>query len=132
MPGPVLVVDDDIAIRECLAEVLAIEGYDVREARNGREGLNALVNAHPRVVVLDLMMPVMDGWQFLEEQKAMPDVARVPVVVTTACGAEPPEAACVLHKPFDMHVLLGIVARLAAPAAASPAEDARPGRELPQ
>ncbi len=131
MSGEILVVDDDFAIRECVAEVFTMEGFHVHEARNGREGLEALLNARPDLVVLDLMMPVMDGWQFLAVQRARPEVASVPVVVMTASGSEPPEAACVLHKPFEIDVLLGVVTRLVAPAANGLSEDAgRSSREL--
>ncbi len=112
MPGTVLVVDDDFDIRECISELLAAEGFDVHSASNGREGLDLLETAHPGVVVLDLMMPVVNGWEFLEEQKRRPDVARVPVVVVTASDSTP-DVACILRKPIDIDELFEAVESLA-------------------
>ncbi|MBV9173586.1 MAG: response regulator, partial [Chloroflexi bacterium] len=64
-PARVLVVDDEPVIREVVAEALEFEGYAVETATNGAEAL-AKVRAHaPQAIVLDLMMPVMDGWAFL-------------------------------------------------------------------
>ena len=82
----VLVVDDDEAIRESVALVLSEEGFPVHAVRHGREAL-AWLRAHPDqtgVVLLDLMIPVMDGYAFLQEKEEDPAIARVPVVVITA------------------------------------------------
>lgn len=109
----VLVVDDDAAIRECIAEVLSTEGFDVQEARDGREGLRVLETARPRVVVLDLMMPVMTGWEFLAEKKQRrPALANIPVIVVTASDRPGVETERVLRKPFDLDALLAAVEEL--------------------
>ena len=66
MPNPsVLVIDDDIAVREAIKAGLRLEGYDPMFAENGAEALEVLKRSMPRVVILDLKMPVMDGLEFL-------------------------------------------------------------------
>src|SRR6476619_7846857 len=88
--GGILVVDDDSDIRDSLREVLEDEGYTVACVGNGREALEYLHRApRPRVILRDLMMPVMDGWQFRREQKQDADIANIPLVVITATGKRP-------------------------------------------
>jgi CheY-like chemotaxis protein len=84
--GRVLVVEDDEDIRESLAQVLRDEGYAVAAAANGREALAQLRSDEPRpdIILLDLMMPVMDGWQFRVAQQEDPQLAAIPVVILTA------------------------------------------------
>jgi CheY-like chemotaxis protein len=81
---PVLVVDDDPNFRDLARRTLEREGYTVVEAENGRAALDRLRNAAPGVVLLDLMMPEMDGFEFLERVRADEKLARLPVVVLTA------------------------------------------------
>src|SRR5262245_34540626 len=84
----VLVVDDDEMIQESIREVLHDEGYDVALAQNGVEALAKLrAGPRPSVILLDLMMPVMDGWQFRSEQKKDGTLAAIPVIVITAAGS---------------------------------------------
>jgi CheY-like chemotaxis protein len=86
----ILVVDDDPDIRESLKEVLQDEGYTVSCVANGREALEYLQKSpRPCVILLDLMMPVMDGWQFRREQKRDPLIADIPLIVITATGKRP-------------------------------------------
>lgn len=82
--GDALVIDDDPDSRARLRKALERDGWAVREAENGRDGLDRLDAAQPGVVLLDLTMPVMDGFKFLERMRARPDCAAVPVVVLTA------------------------------------------------
>ena len=82
----VLIVDDDPGIRRMMSLVLAGEGYDVRTAENGRQALDLLASWRPAVILLDLMMPVMDGWTFLAAQQADPILASIPVIVMSASG----------------------------------------------
>jgi CheY-like chemotaxis protein len=104
----VLVVDDDAAIREVIAEVLRDEGYDVAEASNGAQALELLQQmAHPGLVLLDLMMPVMSGWEFLEHVRSDGRLSRVPVVVVSAMAA--PGVSGHLQKPVDLDRLLRTV-----------------------
>lgn len=81
----ILVVDDDDDIRELLVQLFARAGYDVSQAANGRAGLRALYQATPDLVVLDVGMPGLDGWQTLERIR---DLSDVPVIMLTARGAE--------------------------------------------
>ena len=113
--GGVLIVDDDPDIRDSLREVLEDEGYEVDTVANGREALDHLKASNPRpcVILLDLMMPVMDGWQFRKEQKQDPEIAGIPLVVITATGNRPVliDAAELVMKPLDLERLLQAVER---------------------
>jgi CheY-like chemotaxis protein len=84
----ILVVDDDEDVRESVAGVLADESYDVHTATDGRDALRVLreTNVRPDVILLDMMMPHMDGWEFRQVQLGDPALASIPVVVFTAYG----------------------------------------------
>lgn len=112
----VMIIDDDEAIRTALAELLELSGYDVAVAADGQEGLELLrLGLEPNAIVLDLMMPRMDGWTFLSHLRADPKFHGVPVVVTSAVASEGPRDADVcLQKPFDLVRLDREVARLCA------------------
>jgi CheY-like chemotaxis protein len=119
MPDSILLVDDNDLTRETLAEVLHTAGYTTAEAANGREALDYL-HRHgdqPRVILLDMMMPVMDGWEFLRQRRKEPELAKVPVVLFTAAGGLDPSAVWalgandVLHKPTDPDDLLATAGR---------------------
>lgn len=110
----VLLVEDDIDVREAVADTLDEAGYRVSPARNGQEALDMLRSGavQPRVILLDLMMPVMDGWQFREEQLRDPALASIPVVALSAHGGiEALDAAAHLRKPVELKQLLDTVAR---------------------
>jgi DNA-binding response OmpR family regulator len=81
----VLVIDDDADIRGLLRELLGRAGYEVVDSSNGREGLRALYGSAPDLVLLDVSMPEMDGWQTLERIR---DVSEIPVIMLTARTAE--------------------------------------------
>ena len=83
--GRVLVVDDDADIRGLVRELLERQGYDVTEAANGRDGLRALYASPPDVVLLDVSMPELDGWETLARIR---DLSDVPVAMLTARAAE--------------------------------------------
>ncbi len=113
-PRRVLVVDDDQAIRGFVAEVLMDEGYDVKTAENGNEALSVSREWQPDLIVLDLMMPVMDGWTFRARQRQEGTLADVPVVVTSAANnlrahRDRLEPCVLLPKPFELDDLLGAV-----------------------
>lgn len=80
----VLIVEDDIETREVLRRFLAAEDYDIVEAENGRAGLERLTQTRPDIIVLDLMMPEMDGFEFLEQLRRDSRWAEIPVIVVTA------------------------------------------------
>src|SRR3954470_15283551 len=99
---PVLIVEDDEDLRDMMAQLLTIEGFEPATVANGREALEYLQTSEkPHVILLDLMMPVMDGWEFRRQQKADPDLARVPVIVLSALDqarASTADPAAFLHK----------------------------------
>lgn len=84
LPCHVLVVEDEVPIRQMVRRVLEKEGWTVREASNGREALEAIAQSLPSIILLDLMMPVMNGFDFLRELRAQPKWGKIPVVVLTA------------------------------------------------
>jgi CheY-like chemotaxis protein len=111
-------VDDDRTIRHVLTESLADEGYAVAEASNGREALDLLDTFRPDVILLDLMMPVMDGWAFRQHQRERRLALRARLIVVSASrrrddGLEELGADAVIGKPFDVPQLLREVATLA-------------------
>jgi CheY-like chemotaxis protein len=86
-PGVILLVEDDLAIHDSLGESLEQSGYLVITAVDGREALALLRSGvRPSAILLDLMMPVMDGWDFRQEQRRDPTLRDIPVVVITASG----------------------------------------------
>lgn len=108
-PLRVLAIEDDAELRQFYGTILKEEGHEVRVAGNGLEGLRSLDWA-PDLILLDLMMPVMDGYEFLRRLRASPRGAHIPVLVLSA--ALPPGRAtlrgaqAVLRKPFDFDQLL--------------------------
>ncbi|CAA9540696.1 MAG: hypothetical protein AVDCRST_MAG70-79 [uncultured Thermomicrobiales bacterium] len=116
----VLVVDDELVIREIIATVLRDEGYDVLEASGGRQMVEVLATAHPHLILLDLMMPDGDGQNALHELRSEPSLRDIPVVVMTAGRWSQPLAtpvAGIVTKPLDIGDLLTTVARFARPLA---------------
>jgi CheY-like chemotaxis protein len=116
--GPVLIIEDDASLRESIAELLEMEGYDVECARNGREALDQLRHVPvPCLIILDLMMPVMDGWEFRRRQKSDPALPDIPVLVISGAWnmgpqGEVPDADAYLVKPFGVEEFLATVERL--------------------
>ncbi len=108
----ILVVEDDPDALEALGDLLESHGYAVTSARHGAEALDLLGRLPlPRLIVLDLLMPTMDGWEFRRRQKNDPRIAHIPVVVVSASSAAKPiEADIVLRKPVDIDRLLETIA----------------------
>src|SRR5512140_1324286 len=109
----VLVVDDDPDILQTLALCLSTEGYRVLMAANGREALDLVNKEKPACILLDLMMPVMDGWQFVGELESR-GIRRAPLLILSADRAvqghaQKLHADAYLAKPFDLDELLGQV-----------------------
>jgi two-component system, OmpR family, response regulator CpxR len=115
----ILIVEDDAAIRQTVAELLEDEGYEVECAVNGADALARLDRSEtPGLILLDLTMPVMDGWSFRATQRGDPRLARIPTVVVTANlagetrGDAELAADALLAKPFDLDRLIDTVHRL--------------------
>jgi CheY-like chemotaxis protein len=113
----VLIVEDDRDTREMLGRFLELEGFEVRMAANGQLALQTLhEDIHPCVIILDLMMPVMNGWQFREIQRTDPELSEIPVVVVTAAGPRDDipsiNADGWLSKPVDFDRLLETIGPL--------------------
>jgi CheY-like chemotaxis protein len=90
----ILIVDDDAQVREGLAMAMEAAGHDVRTVENGVEALDELRTYRPDVILLDLVMPTMDGWTFRLQQLRNPALASIPVVVLAARRETPrPENA---------------------------------------
>ena len=116
-----LIVEDDADLREMMAQLLTLEGYHVDTAANGREAFEYLNEApRPDVILLDLMMPIMDGWEFRRRQQNDPALADVPVIVLTALDQAQARASDLngvdfLKKPLDFDRLLELVRRRCRP-----------------
>jgi CheY-like chemotaxis protein len=110
-----LIIEDDVDMREAMALILAADGNDVRVAANGREGLKALAGDwRPDLILIDLMMPIMNGRQFREAQLADPAIAAIPVVLLSGHHEITDQArllkpAACLQKPFSIPDLLKVV-----------------------
>lgn len=112
--GNIFVVEDDEAIREMLKYALELEGYTVFTAANGLEGIAMLPTIpRPSFIILDLMMPVMDGWGFVSALEQSGPYANIPVVVITAYDPKdkPINASLVINKPIDLKSLYAISER---------------------
>jgi CheY-like chemotaxis protein len=92
-----------------MTELLQIEGFSVLGAGNGQEALDLLKLENPCVVLLDLMMPVVSGWEFLRHRSSQPQLARIPVIVTSALIDRPEGVDEVLPKPVDIERLVQLV-----------------------
>jgi two-component system, chemotaxis family, chemotaxis protein CheY len=113
----VLVVDDDAAIRQFIQMALEGSGYEVTTAEDGQEALVSVRSAPPRVILLDMRMPVMDGWAFTRAYRETPP-PHAPIVVLTAARdageyASDVDADAFLAKPFNLRELLVLVGQLA-------------------
>jgi CheY-like chemotaxis protein len=111
----VLVIEDDPELREMMAELLRIEGFDPVLASNGLDALTQLrIGPRPHVIVLDLMMPVMDGWQFRQQQQSDPILRGIPVIVATAAplaATRDLHADLVLQKPLNFEATISAIRR---------------------
>ena len=119
-PGGVLVVDDDMGIRGVLTQLLQDEGHRVASAANGQEALERLAAQRPPgVILLDLMMPVMNGWEVMNRRRDDERIASIPVIVISADGQVREKANAIgavgyLTKPIDLDRLLDTVERYCA------------------
>jgi len=134
IPALILVVDDQADLRQLAADLLSCNGYDVVQAGHGREAIAKLSEHSPDLVVLDLNMPVMDGWQFRAEQLRLPDghLTEIPVLLLTGEDRSDDQirtlkAAGFIKKPFDADELLHAI-QTALPHSRGPLS---PGGDIP-
>ncbi len=117
-PGDyILIVEDDVDLAGVVQLALLAAGYDARTAHDGRAALAVVAQRMPALILLDMLMPVMDGWQFARELRARYQ-RRAPIVVVTAAEdaaerAGEIDAAGCLGKPYRMTALLALVDRFA-------------------
>jgi two-component system, chemotaxis family, chemotaxis protein CheY len=117
-PKDVLIVEDEPYLCDLISDVLEAEGHETRKASNGLDALQMISERRPQLVLLDLMMPVMDGWEFMSELRSNPAWRDVPVVIITAVydvakTQAITDARAVLTKPFDIDQLSEVVRRYA-------------------
>ena len=111
----ILVVDDEPAIRELIVAVLEDEGYDAVGAGSGSRALEMMPSERPDLVLMDIMMPEMDGREALRRMREQPELARIPVVMMSAALAPDrvgQRISAFLAKPFDLDHLLSTVAQI--------------------
>ncbi|HEY6214254.1 MAG TPA: response regulator [Vicinamibacterales bacterium] len=115
MKAQILVVDDDAGSRNALADLLRDEGYSVAAVAGGEEALAFLRQSpQPQLIVMDLMMPGLDGWDFRHEQKRDPKLAAIPIVAVSAAG-KLPDADAQFRKPLNVEQFLETVRRYVRP-----------------
>ena len=116
MTKRVLIVDDEFGIADIVAEILTEQGYTTALAINGRLALARMAQERPDLVLLDVMMPVLDGLGTLLEMRAQPELATVPVVMMTALPEALPKDRTLyqgtLHKPFSEEQLFEVIAKV--------------------
>jgi CheY-like chemotaxis protein len=119
VPRSVLVADDDSTICQLIQFNLELEGYQVHLAHNGLDALDSAKANRPDLIVLDIMMPKLDGWDVLNAIRSDEDLRHTPVIMLTALAADNAVATSVaygadvhLNKPFEPEELLGMVQRL--------------------
>jgi DNA-binding response OmpR family regulator len=114
----VLVIDDDLPLRGMLAAALRQHGFQVLLAGDGAEGQRALTIHHPDVILLDLAMPDVNGWDFLQRLQETGHLGKVPIVVVSAHVRVEPQAllkmgvAAILPKPFNLPDLIAVIEHL--------------------
>ena len=106
----ILIVEDELEGRETLRDVLEDEGYKVAVARNGIEALGQLRSSRPQLMILDLLMPGMSGNALYDEMQRSPELAKIPVLVTTSDPSRAPNGVPTLVKPLKLDKLLSLVA----------------------
>ncbi len=124
MPAKVLLIEDEPELLKALQVRFTACRFACETAANGQEALTVLKRFRPDVIIADLLMPEMDGYEFCRQIKADGRTASIPVIVLTAVPedalahrVDELNAACVLHKPFDSGVLLAVVEKLINPTA---------------
>jgi len=118
-PKKVLVIEDEPYLCDLIADVLEAEGHQPSKAANGLDALSRVAESKPQLILLDLMMPVMDGWEFMTALRSNPDWQDIPIVIITAVydiarTQQESGASAVITKPFDIDQLVDVVNSYAA------------------
>lgn len=113
----ILIVDDEYGLADLVSDLLEAAGYDTMVASNGLEGLQSIEQNEPDLVVMDVMMPLVDGPEMLQQMRSNPETADIPVIMMTAMPealpkGDPPPFQASLHKPFAIETLLGQIDHL--------------------
>jgi len=119
MPRKVLIADDDVSVCKLISVALENEGYTTKHAYDGLETLDKVQEWKPDLLLLDVMMPKLDGWSVAAELRANPETAQLPVIMLTALGEEEAMVTSImsgadvhLRKPLDPEQLISVVRRL--------------------
>jgi CheY-like chemotaxis protein len=113
--GNIIVIDDDLALQTMLEMALRNGGYEVVLCRDGEEGLQQLESLQPDLVISDIMMPNMDGFEMFQHIKDRLQDDGIPIIIITALNRKPwfedmeAEGAAILHKPFSVERLVDLV-----------------------
>jgi CheY-like chemotaxis protein len=120
MPHTVLIVEDEVELRELMQVALERKGYEVIAVSDGRAALDAIPSIERLcLVLLDLLMPGMNGWEFVAQARTQPQLAEVPIIVhSSATNEAPAGATAVLRKPIKLERLLSVVGQYCEPATA--------------
>ena len=120
-PDTVMVVEDEAAISDLVTAALKDEGYHMLTARDGHDALQIVQRAPPDAIVLDLMLPNVDGWQVIRWCRAHPATTTIPIIVVSAVRDAPQDAdiepLVFVEKPFDLDVLLVLIEDAVSPSA---------------
>ena len=118
----IITIDDDPVVRTLIKKTFSSLGFEVITAADGIEGLRAIENNHPDIIILDVMMPIIDGLEVLKRIKATPKIAKIPVIMFTAISdghmvVETSKfgADDYIIKPFQSSVLIQKVKKLLEP-----------------
>jgi DNA-binding response OmpR family regulator len=113
----ILIVEDEQALRDTIVTALRMSGHMVVSAENGLDALDRVREEPPDLVVLDLQLPEMDGWEFLSHFRAQPSNRDVPVIVMSAAHrvvVDDLDAQAFFAKPFDLDELIDVIEELSA------------------
>ena len=108
----VRIVDDEEDVRESLRDVVEMMGCAALMAKNGEDALAILAERRPCLVIVDLLMPRMNGAELLDAMRAQPELAGVPVVMSTSAPERAPRGVLMLAKPVDVRALCGLMRRV--------------------
>lgn len=114
--GHILIVEDESGVRAALAMILEMEGFAVRQAADGRQGLHCLIESIPDVLITDYMMPYMNGMEMIREIRSKPDLSTLPIVMLTAAIPSEADARSMIDvlimKPVELPYLIETVQTL--------------------